>query len=97
MNGDVNYVKSSPAFEIRLPARRTLVGLKRLRTTYTSTCEMAHYLLLFSLSPTSNNESCTSLGRMRGSAHNLAHASLETAVKKSEFHVPSQAASYINY
>ena len=38
MNGDVNYVKSSPAFEIRLPTRRTLVGLKRLRTTYTTGC-----------------------------------------------------------
>ena len=67
MNGDVNYVKSSPAFEIRLPARRTLVGLKRLRTTYTSTCEMVHYLLLFSLWPTSNNESRThSTGKAGG-------------------------------
>ena len=43
---------------------------------------MAHYLLLFSLSPTSNNELHTSLGRMKGSARNLAHASLETAVEE---------------
>ena len=84
--------KSSSVFKTRLTYReeRDLLGwlvqynpkhgIKDILLS-TSFKKKTH-LLLFSLSPISSNEECNSLGRIKKSARNLAHASLETAVQK---------------